>query len=172
MSAVAEISRPDTAVMFAAYRTDLRLTKVSRYPIFGPGGAKVGEHPGQALQFRDGILRVTDEGVPLESGGMLPRDEALAYLRAHRAYGDLHEGFTEIHQAAPPVSQDELSAMMAAVWDEDALTALIEAEESGWNREALLTPAREALGRLREAVAQMAAQQDEAPKRAPKRAAG
>lgn len=159
MSAVAEISKPSTTVMFTAVRDGLRLVKRARYPIFGPGGRAVGEEPGQAVVFRDGMLRVPPEGIMLEDGRRMDADEALEWLRAHRLFGNVEDGFTEIAQAAPPVSQDELSAMMAAAYDDVALERIIAAEKSGWQRDSLLVPAREALARLREYAAQVAAQQ-------------
>lgn len=162
MSAVAEtemVSTPQATTLFAAYREDLRLVKFPRYPKHGPGGRQVGEDPGEAIQFRSGILIVPEGGeLVLEDGRPIDADEALAWLRKHPLLGNSFEGFWEVSRAAPPVSQDELSAMMRAAWDEDALAGLIRQEEQGWQREALLVPAREALERLLEAKAEIAAQ--------------
>lgn len=169
MAAVAEISKPDTSVVFAARRDGLRLVKTPRYPIFGQGGEKIGERPGQALAFRDGTLKVDETGVTLEDGGKLGRDEALSFLREHRLCGNTEEGFTEMAQAAPPVSQEELAALMDAVTDEDAMVAIIEAERAGWQRPALLEPAEKHLARLREIIERNSGVEPEsAPKRAPR----
>jgi hypothetical protein len=169
MSAVAELSKPDTAVLFTAARADLRLVKKKRRPVRGPDGEVVDETPGECFKFVHGTYRVLEDGAPLENGETLDREAALTWLRKHKLYGNMHEGFTEIQQAAPAVSQEELAALMeatlqAAAMDDRALVALIEAEEQGWNREALLAPAREALERVQSVAAAAAP----APKRAAK----
>jgi hypothetical protein len=170
MAATAEISTPSTTVTFAAVRDGLRLIKTPRYPIFGPGGRAVGEDPGESVKFADGILPVTDEGVTLEDGRVMPREQALEWLRGHRLFGNLHDGFSEVAQAAPAVTQAELETLMAAALDEGALVRLIEAEEAGWNRPTFLAPARGQLERVRELLAAQAAQAPES-KPAAKRSA-
>ena len=171
MSAVAELSKPSTAVLFTAARADLRLVKKPRRPVWGPDGEQVDLKPGQTFQFRDGMLRVGDDGVPLEDGTSLAREEALAWLRKHRLYGNPHDGFTEIAQAAPAVSEAELSTLLAASADEEALERLIAEEEAGWAREELLRPARERMEQVARIKAELRAEMEAEEKSAPKRAA-
>ncbi len=171
MAATAEISKPSSSVLFTSARDGLRLTKEQRYPVYGPSGAKVGEQPGKALRFQDGALRVDESGVDMADGGRLPAAEALEFLRGHRLFGDKQEGFWEVQQAAPPVSQAELEALMNAAWEatttvsEGPLSRLIDAEEAGWARESLLAPAREHLEKLRAKIAELGIEPEPAPKR-------
>ncbi len=160
MSAVAEISKPSSTVTFAAKRADLRLTKVPRYPIYGPGGREIGREPGQALGFKDGVLPVTADGAQLAEGGVLPRDEALEFLRGHRLFGDQQEGFWEIHQAPPAVSVEEMQAVARATahHDVEGLAALREAEVAGWGREDFLGSIDEAVGTIEAVQAEVRAQ--------------
>lgn len=160
MSAVAEISKPDTAVLFAAKRDGLRLTKRPRYPLFGQGGEKVGEKPGEAVQFRDGTLRVTEQGVELAEGGILPREEALEWLRGHKLFGDVHEGFTEVAQAAPRPTMEELTLITAATAQHDVATLerLLAAEVEGWDRVDVVSMIRQGLETIERIKAEVRAQ--------------
>lgn len=145
------ISKPSAVVLFVG-RSELRLVKRKRFPIRDSSGAEVDMTPGEAFAFRDGTLRIPEGKVTLEGGATMPRDEALAWLRGHKLYGNPSEGFLELTPAAPAVSEAEMDAVLEVVWDEEALLALIAAEEAGWARDALLRPARKALERLREAL--------------------
>src|SRR6478735_7403838 len=129
MSAVAEISKPSETVMFAAKREDMRLVWKPRYPIFGPAGEKVGERVGKTVKFSEGTLRVPESGFKFEDGrsveGAEGTAELLRWLRNHHLFGDVHEGFLEVQEAAPAVSPAEMDAILEAATDPEALAALI-----------------------------------------------
>jgi hypothetical protein len=167
MSAVTEplVSQPGTSTIYLSRRSELRLVRLARYPKFGPAGQQVGEERGQAVQFREGRLDVPLDGeIELENGDKVPASEIREWLENHKLNGSTEEGFWKVDPVAPPVSQDEIASLLSVALDEDALVELIEQEESGWNREALLVPAREQLDKLRATLAQMQAEADEKPK--------
>jgi hypothetical protein len=164
------VSQPDTSVLFMARRRELRLVKTPRYPIYGPAGAKVGENPGQALQFTDGAFRCPREGtVTLEDGRPADAAEILEWLESHRMLNSLEEGFWRVDPTAPPVSQEEMRALMQAAMrlDVDTLEAIVEQERSGWGRSAIIDEAEQAIVEIRAALDAQGAE-PEAPAENPK----
>jgi hypothetical protein len=148
--------------MFLARRSDLRLVKTPKYPQFGQGGQKVGESRGEVLAFRDGRLDVPATGtMRLEDGTEIDAVEALEWLNRHPMLGSTEEGFWQIDQMAPPVSEEEINTLVEKSFDEDALREIIRQEETGWQRPALLNPAHKAMERLMEVHAAMAAEQEQ-----------
>jgi hypothetical protein len=171
MSAIAEplVSQPARQIIFRSRREDLRLTKVQRYPIYGPGGMKVGEQPGQVVAFRDFTFACPPSGkVRLEDNREADAAEVIAWLESHPLIGNREEGFWRDEQPAPPVSQDEIDALMTATLDEEKLVAIIEQERAGWARDAILVPAQRSLEELRAMKAQIEADAQKASKRTAK----
>lgn len=155
------VSQPESSVLFMARRRSLRLVKESILPRYGAAGQKVGEQPGQTVVFRDGTLRVPLEGeMVLEDGRKCDAVEVLEWLEKHPRLKDLNEGFWRVDPTAPPVTGEEMRAIMEAAieLDEDKLVALVEQERAGWDREAVLSTAEDALTRIR-TMKQAAAEQ-------------
>lgn len=156
----AGVSFEDTGMpplLFMSRRSDLRLTKKARYPKMGEAGQKVGETQGQSISFidhrlvvpRQGDMKITDllGAGEWEAGA----EEIATYLRKHRLNGDMFEGFWEVDPVAPAPTEDEMDALQDAALrlDDLALSALIEREENGWNREVVLRVARKTLSKVR-----------------------
>lgn len=155
------VSRPTTAVYRAA-RTDLRLVKKRRRPIRDPATSEViGTTEGQVVAFVGGVVEIPLEGTVVlrdtsDAGECeLPVDEVLAWLDRHKLIGNPHEGFVKVEVAAPAPSQEELSRLMEAAWDEDMLAGIIEQERAGWGREAIINVAQGALERVRKLRAEV-----------------
>jgi hypothetical protein len=133
------------------------MVRVPRYSQHsGPNGAISGESVGQVLVFNNGTLTLPLTGtVVLEDGREGDAAELVDFVRNHRLFNDPHEGVVEVVQAAPPVSQAELEALVDAIGqqDVDTLERLITEERGGWNRDGLLGPAEKALGTLQGAKA-------------------
>lgn len=158
------VAAPDDHVVFYSRRQDLRLVKTPRYPIYGPGGREMGTQLGEAVQFRDGQLRVPLKGkMRMDDGREMPAVEVRDWLENHRLFSDREDGFWRIDPEAPPVSREELDALtqIALDFDEERLVAFIEQERSGWAREDLLGTAEKALERMRE-IAKAAAAAEQA----------
>lgn len=156
------LSTPEQAVTFTARRRDLRLVKVPIYPVFGAGGMKVGEQPGETIQFTDGVFTCPTSGaVRLADGRDGDAAEVLAFLKAHRLNGNIFEGFVEVAQAEPIPSADDMDAIVQAAEQLDVarIEELIATEEAGWNREAILTVARGSLERVKAIQAEVAKQE-------------
>lgn len=157
--------QPAPEKMFAARRAELVLVLKPEYPVRGPSGEQVDIKPGVAIQFRDGILRVPLEGtMKTTKGRNVPVADVLAFMENHPLAGDPHEGFTEIPQVAPPVSEQELTAitMAAASLDEQTLQQLLDSEQAGWSRPQLVGSIKRALETIesirRDVEAQQAAE--------------
>lgn len=143
-------------LLFASRRTDLRLTKIQRYPKYGPLNQKMGELPGEAIRFVDGKLWVpAAEGkIKLEDGKLVDAAEIREFLHNHPLNGDRFEGFWQVELSAPAPSREELEALMRAATDPDLeqglirLREIINAEQNGWARDDILVVASEALERL------------------------
>jgi hypothetical protein len=181
MSAVAEatsslVAQRSNTIVFLARREELRLVKTPRYPQVAPAsGQRLGETRGQTFAFIDGTLRLTpdaDGNVHILDPGeaTLPLEEALAFLRGHRRFRDVNEGFWEVDPTAPPIAQEELDRIVAAAtdWDTETLEEVVRQERAGWNRKDLLHVAEGSLERIRameakaeEAVAAKNAEVDE-----------
>lgn len=150
-----------TKVIYRSARTDLRLVKKRRHPIRDPHTSElVGTTDGQYVVFVGGAFEVPLEGTVTladsADGGVctLPVDEVIAWLDNHKLNGNPHEGFWKVEMSAPAPSQDELSRLMEAAWDEGMLVSIIEQERAGWNRPAIIATAEGALVRLREVMAE------------------
>jgi hypothetical protein len=151
------ISKPDAVDVYMAMREELILVKTPRYPVYGPAGAKVGEQPGERIQFVDGVLRVPHKGkVQLIDGRQVPADEIREWLNSHNLLGDKFGGFWKIDAAAPPISEEELGALMdaMAILDLDGLEAMLADERAGWGREALIRQLERNIARVKEVAAE------------------
>jgi hypothetical protein len=138
------VQTPEAVTVSGSRRRDLRLVKVAKQPVYGAGGQKVNESPGQTIVFRDGILRVPADGdVTLEDGRKIPGSEVDTFLRGHHLWEDKEEGFFEVHAAVPPVSADEMVAITEAMAarDQKALVDILDAELGGWRRDAIIRAA-------------------------------
>jgi len=156
------VSTPLKTTLFMCRRSDLRLVKVPRYPQFGIGGQKVGEQPGEAVQFRNGRLDVPEKGpMTLDDGRTADSQEILAWLKSHPLLGNVEEGLWVVDQMAPPVSEEELDMLLEHSLDVDMLRAIIDQEENGWARDGLLRPARKQLERCEETLRLMAEEKAE-----------
>jgi hypothetical protein len=170
------VSQPRREIAFAARRADLRLTKVPRYPVLGQGGQKVDETRGVVVKFQDGQLSVPTEGkLRTEQGHEVDAAEILEWLQRHPLLGNHDEGFFEVPQAAPPVSEEETERIgeFSLLHDTDSLRAMLESEQRGWNRQGLVGPVTKAIARIEQIRADFEAQQEAeasqpAPKKAPK----
>src|SRR4051794_8765586 len=161
------VSTPEKGALFMAIREDLRLVKFPRYPQFGAGGQKVGENFGEVVPFRDGVLRVPATGtITLEDGREADAGEVLAFLENHRLRGDMNEGFWRVDPTAPPVSKDELKALMraAATLDTESLERALSAERDGWDRPDMIEAIEENLATVSEILKESQKQAAEAEK--------
>lgn len=164
------VAKPRNVKRFIARRTDLVLTKIGREPVYGPGGVKVNDMPGEKIAFRGGILEVPlDEGatIKLVDGRDMPAQEILDWLTgvegdtarpAHRLYGDREDGFWDLELPAPAPSSEELDRLqdLAIYHDVDGLEAFIAAERAGFNRPELIEVAEGTIERVRKVQEQMA----------------
>lgn len=166
MSSTAAFSVPDQAVTFSARRSELRLVKTPKHPIYGPNGQRQGETVGETIAFRDGVLRVPTSGkVTLEDGRPASAEEILEWMRGHRLFGNADSGFVEIGQVAPPVSQEEMEVITdaAIALDIETLEAIKREESAGWARETVLATVEKALtgvAEAKEAVAKEIAERE------------
>jgi hypothetical protein len=162
-----------STVLFMSRRSDLRLVKVPRYPQFGAGGMKVGEQPGEAVEFREGRLDVPVAGkMELADGRKVNAQEIHDWLvgnaerdiPAHRLLGDVEGGFWRVDPVAPPVSEEELNRVTDATLDLDVATLreIMAQEEAGWNRDTLLNVARRQIDKIEAIRVEMEAQRAEA----------
>jgi hypothetical protein len=168
------VSAPPRAAIFMSRRSDLRLVKTPKIPRIAATGMKIGEEPGETLVFRAGRLDVPHEGtVELEDGRECDAQEVRAFLTSHRWFGDTQDGFWEVEQVGPPVSKQEMDAVVNAAleFDEAKLEAIVAQESAGWGRQDLIASASEALERMRAAKARQAELQAEQAKAKPKPAA-
>jgi hypothetical protein len=155
MSAVAvqEIEEPMVAEradvrLFMSRRSELRLVKTPVYPVLGPSGATVGHKAGEALEFRDGVLRLPLQGdVKLADGRSVPVDGVVEWLENHRLLGNKEEGFWGVDPTAPAPSEAEIGklAELSMSLDAAGLLRFIEQESAGWARPTLLKAAQTAL---------------------------
>jgi hypothetical protein len=145
------VATPAKVMQFAARRSDLRLVKQPIYPVYGPGGQVMGEKPGQTVEFRNGLLTIdlAQEETEIAAGRKVSTAEL---IEGHRRFGDADEGFFKVDVAAPAVSQEEMDRLLTAAVNLDAetLTAIVTAEEAGWQRATILEPARRALTSVEE----------------------
>jgi hypothetical protein len=156
------VSQPARLKTYAARRSELILVMKPEYPVRGPSGEQVDLTPGIRVAFSAGLLRVPLKGkVTTQQGREIPAAEVLEFLDSHRLNGDRHEGFFEVPQAAPPVSEDEMSQIMlsVAMGDTERLEAVLEAERSGWNRPEIIKGVEQGLSTLRTMAEQFEAQQ-------------
>lgn len=146
------VQTPEDTVLFMCRRSDLRLTKTARYPVFGAAGQKVDETRGEVVAFRAGVFRCPKEGaVMLEDGREADAAEIVAWLERHRLFSDIEDGFWRVDPSAPPIGGDEIKALMDLVLklDDEGIERFIEQETAGWNREDLLDTATTSLEQVR-----------------------
>jgi hypothetical protein len=166
MATVAEplVTPTETSFLYMARRQSLRLIHTPRYDRYGAGGRKLGEDPGVAVAFSDGVLRVPKEGkVTLEDGRQVDADEIARWLDSHRLLGDIEEGFWRVDPSAPPVSEEEIERLMDAAMrlDVELLDEMARQEREGWGREAVIRRAEESAAKIRAALAAQEAEQAE-----------
>lgn len=155
MSTVLEerlVAPPDASLLFMSRRSDLRLVKVPIYPRYGAGGQKVGEERGQAVAFRDGVLRVPRDGkLTLEDGRTVDAQEVAEWLAEHRLNGNSEEGFWKVDPVAPPVSREEQERLVdaALALDDEMLQEIIDQERAGWNRADIIEVAQGGIEKIR-----------------------
>lgn len=155
------VSQPAREKSYAARRGELKLVHTQEYPIYGPGGRQIGMEPGIRIKFTDGVLRIPLQGkITTEQGREIDAAPIVAWLDSHRLNGNREEGFFEVPQAAPPVTDAELDAIMEAGYTHnmDALEAILQSEQAGWGRTQIVQAVEKALTRIREMHAQMEAQ--------------
>ena len=165
------VAPADSTVLYMSRRSELRLTKRRRFPVRNPVTGEVeGVSPGEFVAFRDGQVRIPKEGtVTLQDsldGGTAEVEAADVHkwLASHRLFGNQTEGFWRVDPTAPPVSNDELGALMDAALglDADTLEEIIRQEREGWGREQILERAQDALEKItamRSQEAEIAAQE-------------
>jgi hypothetical protein len=150
------VSSPAASTLYMSRRSELRLVKVPTYPVFGPGGLKVGEQPGLTVEFKDGQFRVPHEGeVILAKGQRIEAGELNTWLQQHPLLHDLEGGFWKVDPVAPPVSQEEMEAITDAALElsEERLRQILTQEQQGWQREQILTTVQRTLDKLEQATA-------------------
>jgi hypothetical protein len=162
LSAMTEllVAPADKTVLYVSRRAELRLTMVPRYPKLNQvTGQKQGETKGVFIGFRDGHVRIPKDGKyvtvdTLDGGESAPIDvaEVHEWMENHRLFGNQLEGFWRVDPEAPPVSQEEMRALMNAAirLDSAMLEEIIRQERAAWNRSQILEEAEEALSRIRE----------------------
>lgn len=151
------VAPTDKTVLYMSRRSELRLTKRRRFPVRNPVTGEVeGTTPGEFVAFRDGQVRIEKTGkVTLQDsldGGEaeLDAEDVHKWLMNHRLYGNQLEGFWRVDPTAPPVSQDEMRALMHAALTLDAamLEEIMRQEREGWGRSQILEEAQEALDKI------------------------
>ena len=155
------VSTPDNGTIFLSRRRELRLVRTPRYPIMGQAGQKVGEHPGEAIPFREGRFYCPADGrVQLEDGREVDAAGVREWLLAHRLLGNLEEGFWAVETKAPPVSADELARLNRAAVQHDIETieAMIVQERDGWGREDFIAGMEQTIGEINEVQARVRAE--------------
>jgi hypothetical protein len=173
------VSPTEETVLYMSRRDELRLTMVPRYPKLNQvTGAKQGETKGAFIGFRDGQVRIPKTGEyrtvdTLDGGESETMDvaEVHEWLQRHRLFGNQLEGFWRVDPTAPPVSQDEMRALMNAALrlDTETLEEIVRQERAGWNRPQIVEEAEQALEQAREIHAQAEAaqrEQEQAPAKA------
>lgn len=157
------VSQPESTLLFMSRRTDLRLVKRPRYPVRDPvSGQVAGSTAGEFVGFRDGQFRCPQEGefklADSLDGGEAEVDaaELVEWLKKHRLYMNRQEGFWLVDQTAPPVSQDEMRALMQAAMrlDVPVLERIVEQERAGWGRDAIIVEAEAALDEINRSLAE------------------
>jgi hypothetical protein len=166
------VAPTDSTVLYVSRRSQLRLTMRPRYPQRDPSsGQLTGTTKGAFIGFRDGQVRIPKEGeyvaVDTLDGGEsapMPAEDIHDWLMRHRLYGNREEGFWRVDPTAPPVSQDEMRALMhaALTLDADMLNEIMRQEREGWGRSQILEEAQEALDKIQ----MIAEQQQEEPAKA------
>jgi hypothetical protein len=164
------VSQPRLEKTYAARRGELTLVMKPEYPRYGPGGDQVGTVEGTRLSFADGMLRLPLTGtIKTAQGREIDAAPVIEWLDAHQLNGNRDEGFFEVAQAAPPVSEEELTAIMlaSAAWDEERLQGILSAEQQGWSRPPILKAVQQALSTVQQMKENVAAEvaADDEPKR-------
>jgi hypothetical protein len=153
------VSQPEQVRTFFARREELILVMKPERPVRGPSGEQVDLTEGIRLPFQAGTFRVPLTGyITSQQGRKIPAADVLEFLDRHRLKDDQFEGFSELAQAAPPVSEEELTAITIAVarGDVENLTMILENERNGWNRREIVRAVEQGLHAF-EAILQKAA---------------
>jgi hypothetical protein len=151
------VAPTDKTVLYMSRRSELRLTKRRRFPVRNPVTGEVeGTTPGEFVAFRDGQVRIPKSGtvtlVDSLDGGEAEVDaaEVHKWMENHRLFDNQLEGFWRVDPLAPPVSDDEMRALMdaALTLDEEMLREIARQEAEGWGREQILTRVDDALAKI------------------------
>lgn len=166
------LAAPAKGKEFASRRADLRLILEPAVDQYAPNGNMRPPIPGIAVRFVNHRLVVPDvpqgnDKEPMmrcELARKVPSPQVLEMLEAHPLFGDTHEGFWSAQTPAPLPTASDIGKItdLAIELDVDGLLQLISVEEDGWGREALLTPARDALQKATAAKAQIDEKRDAA----------
>lgn len=171
------VSPTDSTVLYMSRRSELRLTMVPRYPKLNQvTGQKQGDTKGVFIGFRDGQVRIPKTGEyvtvdTLDGGESAPMqaEEIHEWMGRHRLFGNQLEGFWRVDPTAPPVSSEEMQAMMdaALTLDEETLQEIVRQETAGWGRAQILERAEDALAKIAtiKAEAEAAQREAETPKK-------
>jgi hypothetical protein len=164
------VSQPEQVRTFFARREELTLVMRPERPVRGPSGEQVDLTEGIRIPFSAGMFRVPLTGhVTSQQGRKVPAADVLEFLDRHRLKGDQFEGFSELAQAAPPVSEEELTMITVAVarGDQERLEMVLEDERNGWNRREVVRAVEQGLHALAMMLEQVAdaAEADEKPKK-------
>jgi len=149
------IAQPDQRVVYLSRRSDLRLIRVARQPRHNVAGMKIGEDPGQAVQFVEGKLTLPLEGkVRIDQGREADAVEIREWLEGHHIFGNVEEGFWRVDPAAPPLSAAEMSMFQELVLklDVEGLRRCLEAERNGWARTDIVAVLEESIEKVGEVV--------------------
>lgn len=155
------VAQPDTSIVFCSRREELKLVLKRTIQTYTKDGEVAETISGKRLKFTDGMLRVPRDPkatVRDEHGNEIPAGEVLKFLEKHHLYGNRMEGFWELEQPAPPVSEQELGNLtdLTIALDVEGLVRLIAEEGDGWARVELLNPAKRALKAARAKLAEQA----------------
>lgn len=152
-----KLAAPEKVAVFLARRSGLKLVIKREQQRKDTEGNVVETIAGQRVAFVDGKLRVPLSGTMRgEKGETLKAQEVLNFLLgeegvrpAHPLLGDRFDGFWRHEEPAPAptATEREMLSQLSMDLDIDGLQRFIKAEESGWDRDTLLTDARSALER-------------------------
>jgi hypothetical protein len=164
------VSQPEQVRTFFARREELILVMKPERPVRGPSGEQVDLTEGIRLPFQAGTFRVPLTGyITSQQGRKVPAADVLEFLDRHRLKDDQFEGFSELAQAAPPVSEDELTMITIAVarGDQERLDMILENERNGWDRREIIRAVEQGVNALNVMLEQVAAEPaaDEKPRK-------
>jgi hypothetical protein len=127
--------KPPSAT-FLGTRFEMRLVRTPQRKIRDPRtGEQIDTTEPDRVEFRNGTYVATD---PLIA----------EWLRNHRLFNDPIDGFREMPQVAPELTQEEQLAMLQFATDPDGLQSLMDEETANWNRPAVAALLQAAIERL------------------------